>query len=385
MYFSLAFFLIYAAYAAINPYLPILLRLSGYSPSAVGILMGILEGAGIAGPFIFGHFADKWGRYKPGLIITHIMILLTLIPLTVFRGPLIAGLLMIVMGVGFRSAFPLLDAVVTLNIGPAGNYGRVRTAGSVGFVLMMLFLQITPFLRPDNPANIAWWMAITTTLALVSMLFIPGNDTNAGGRVFSAAPGRRRGGSIRTPLLIIGLLIIAISRLSMASINSFFSLFLVEYMGWNAVGFMWALASVSEVPFMFLSRRLIGRFGALPILTVSAAMVTARLSIYALFPYKGGVIIAQLLHSICYGLFHPAAVAFISGNVPPERRALGMSLYLSLGSGLPNLLGSILGGFIIDHMGYRALFGIFALFPVLAVGLYGLLIFIAKNPRRGYP
>jgi hypothetical protein len=35
-------------------------------------------------------------------------------------------------------------------------------------------------------------------------------------------------------------------------------------------------------------------------------------------------------------------------------------------------------------MGYRALFGIFALFPVLAVGLHGLLILVAKNPRRGY-
>jgi PPP family 3-phenylpropionic acid transporter len=384
MYFPLAFFLIYAAYAAINPYIPILLRFSGYSPSTVGILMGILEGAGIAGPFIFGYFADKWGRYKPGLIITHIMILLTLIPLMVFRSLPAAGLLMTVLGLGFRSAFPLLEAVTTINIGNTGNYGRIRTAGSVGFVLMMLFLQVTPFFRPDNTAHITWWMAITTSAALVSMIIIPGRYTNTGGRGFLAAPRLGKGGHIWTPILIIGLLMIAISRLSMASINSFFSLFLVEYMGWNAVGFMWALASASEIPFMFLSRRLIGRFGDLPILTLSAVMVTVRLSIYAFFPYKGGIIIAQLLHSVCYGLFHPAAVAFISGHVPPERRALGMSLYLSLGNGVPTLLGSILGGLIIDHLGYRALFGVFALFPLMAAGLYGLLIFVAKNPRRSY-
>jgi PPP family 3-phenylpropionic acid transporter len=384
MYFPLALFLIYTAYASINPYIPILLRFSGHSPSTVGILMGILEGAGIAGPFIFGCFADKWGRYKPGLIITHIMILLTLIPLLVFRGPLAAGILMTVLGLGFRSAFPLLDAVITINIGNTGNYGKIRTAGSVGFVLMMLFLQVTPILRPDNPVNITWWMAITTTAALVSMIIIPGRYTNTGSRGFSAAPRRERGGSLWTPPLILGLCIIGISRLAMASINSFFSLFLVEYIRWNAVGAMWALATASEVPFMFLSRRLIGRFGAFPILIVSAAMVTVRLSIYALFPYKGGVIAAQLLHSICYGLFHPAAVAFISDNVPPERRALGMSLYLSLGSGLPTLLGSVLGGLIVDHLGYRLLFGIFALFPVLALGIYGLLIFVAKSPRQRY-
>jgi PPP family 3-phenylpropionic acid transporter len=385
MYFALAFFLIYVSYAAINPYIPILLRFSGYSASAVGILMGILEGAGIAGPFIFSFFADKWGRYKPGLVITHVLVLLTLIPLLVFRQPLIAGILIAALGLGFRSSVPLLDAVTTISIGHTGNYGKIRTAGSVGFVLMMLFLQLTPFLKPDTPVNITWWMGISTVLSLVSMIIIPGHFTNTGlGRRAGRETRRDRGKTIWTPLLILGLCIIGISRLAMASINSFFSLFLVEYIRWNAVGAMWALASASEVPFMYLSRRLIGRYGALPILALSAAMVSVRLSIYAVFPSRGGVIAAQFLHSICYGLFHPAAIAFISGNVPPERRALGMSLYLSLGNGLPTLLGSFLGGFIIDLAGYRALFSIFALFPLAALGIYGFIL-VAKNSGTGYP
>jgi PPP family 3-phenylpropionic acid transporter len=383
MYFSLAFFLIYTSYAAINPYIPILLRFSGYRPSTVGILLGILEGAGIAGPFFFSFFADKWGRYKPGLVITHSMTLLVLIPLVLFRSPLIAGLLMLILGAGFRSAFPLLDAVTTISLGNTGDYGKIRTAGSLGFVLMMLFLQLTPVLPPENIPHITWWMGITTVLALVSMIIIPGRYTNIRSRGFLPAPRRGQDKKLWTPLLVLGLLMIAVSRLAMTSINGFFSLFLVEYMEWNAVGFMWALASASELPFMYLSRRLIVRFGALPILAFTAAMVTVRLSIYAIFPYRGGIIAAQLLHSLCYGLFHPAAIAFISGNVPPERRALGMSLYLSLGNGLPTLLGSILGGFIIEHSGYRALFGIFALFPLAALGIYSF-IFIAKKPPAGY-
>jgi hypothetical protein len=55
----------------------------------------------------------------------------------------------------FSLAFPLMDATATLNLGPTGNYGGIRTAGSVNFVLMMLFLQVTPFLRPDNPVNVS--------------------------------------------------------------------------------------------------------------------------------------------------------------------------------------------------------------------------------------
>jgi PPP family 3-phenylpropionic acid transporter len=380
MYFVPAFFLIYASYAAINPYIPMELRFSGYSASAVGVFMGILEGAGIGGPFLFSFFADRGGRYKPGLVITHAMTLAALVPLLLFRQPLATGFFIVILGVGFRSSFPLLDAAATIGIGRTGNYGKIRTAGSVGFVLMMLFLQFTPVLWPGNPVNITWWMALTTTLSLAAMLLIPRRFTNAGpGNRAGPAPPRKGRKSIWTSLLILGLLIIGISRLAMASINSFFSLFLVEYMGWNAVGSMWALASASEIPFMYLSRPLIKRFGALPLLAFSTLVVAIRLGIYTVFPFKGGIIAAQLLHSICYGLFHPAAVAFITSAVPPERRALGMSLYLSLGTGLPTFLGSILGGFIIDLAGYRALFGIFSLFPLGALGIYAFMHAAKKN------
>jgi PPP family 3-phenylpropionic acid transporter len=177
----------------------------------------------------------------------------------------------------------------------------------------------------------------------------------------------------------MGLLVIALSRLAMAPINGFISLAVLEEMHWNAVGLMAALAAVAEVPFMFISGRLIRRFGPFPLVAFASAMVGLRLGLYALFPFRGAVIIGQLLHSLCYGIFHPAAVALIASCVPPERRALGMSLYLSLGTGLPALLGNIAGGIIIEHWGYRVLFTSFISFAVMAVGLY---LFTRFHRRR---
>jgi MFS family permease len=63
-----------------------------------------------------------------------------------------------------------------------------------------------------------------------------------------------------------------------------------------------------------------------------------------------------------------------------------MSLYLSLGTGLPTLAGNILGGYLIDHAGYRTLFGSFTIFPVLALGLYWFTALHRKggeNPHKG--
>jgi len=87
-------------------------------------------------------------------------------------------------------------------------------------------------------------------------------------------------------------------------------------------------------------------------------------------PTKLGVIAGQLLHSLCYGLFWPAAVAFIDLKTPPAYRTTGIALLLSLGLGLPYVLGSALGGVIIEAFGYRWLFASFSLFAVASLALY---------------
>jgi PPP family 3-phenylpropionic acid transporter len=336
-------------------------------------LLGIFEGAGIAGPFLFGYFADTWGRYKPGLISVFILLLISAIPLAVWINPVISALFLGIMAIGFRTIIPLMDAVTTINLGSGGDYGKIRTVGSASFIVMVLFLQWTPFLRPDTPLNIALWISITSLAALCSMAMIPSQYTGTGRPPPAVTPHVMKTGTNRriwSPLFIIGLIIIALSRLAMAPVNGFLSLYVTEYIHWNAVGLVWALSSAAEVPFMYISGRIIRRFGAFRLLAFTTVAVGLRLLIYTLFPLRGGIIIAQLLHSLCYGLFHPAAISFISSCVPPERRALGMSLYLSLGTGLPTLAGNILGGYIIDHSGYRTLFGSFMGFPVLALGLY---------------
>jgi PPP family 3-phenylpropionic acid transporter len=142
---------------------------------------------------------------------------------------------------------------------------------------------------------------------------------------------------------------------------------------------MWALSSGVEIPLIFLSKRLIRRFHALPLMTAATAAILVRYLVILLFPTRLGAALSQLTHSFCFGVFHPAAVAFISRCVPPERRALGMSLYLSLGTGLPTLLGTVAGGFIVDYYGFPALFASFSVFAVAGVLLY---LLTRKHTKR---
>ncbi|MDR2160460.1 MAG: MFS transporter [Treponema sp.] len=372
MRFIPVFITVYMVFAAVNPYISLLVRGLGYRPALVGVLLGIFEGAGIAGPFIFGFFADRTGRYRLCLIVTFVLSLIAVVPLVTLVHPLASAVCLALLAFGFRSTIPLLDAFTTISLKNSGNYGKIRTLGSFSFLVLVIFFQFTPFLRPDCSFNIAVWIGLCSAVAVFSALPLPARAQQAF-RPDSEGSQKR---ALWSPLLVTGMIMIILIRLAMTAHYSFFPLYLVEYMRWDAVGLTFAVSSLSEIPFMFLSGPLIRRFGPGKLLAVSAAGIGIRLFLYALFPFRPVVLAAQVLHALCFGLFHPAAVALISSCVPPERRALGMSLYLSLGTGFPAFLGNILGGLILEQWGYKILFSSFVIFPLLAMG-----IFLFASPR----
>ncbi|AEJ19091.1 MFS transporter [Gracilinema caldarium] len=373
MNLGIVFFFAFTVYGVASPYLSVLVRDLGYPPSMVGLLLGLFEIAGIVGPFFIGRYSDSRGRYRPGLFIVLLIIPLALIPLLIWRHILVTTIALILLAFGIRSIIPLLDAAATLLLTKKDDYGKIRSIGSLSFVLTALLLQFTPVLQPHTAFAIGIWLGITALAAMITLPLLregaihqpefkneiePTLSNNAG--THPAFP----------PVFIIGLIIIALGRLSMAPIASFFSLYVSEELHWNAVGLMWALSAVSEIPFMFISGRLLRKYGAAPLIALSMVAVIARLGFYAFYPTMGGAIIGQLLHSLCYGLFHPAAVAFVSTHVPPQKRAVGLTMYISLGVGLPTFIGSALGGYVVEFFGYRILFGSYTIFSFIGLIVY---------------
>jgi len=380
---ALSFFAVFSVYGVTSPYLPVLVRGLGYGAALVGILLGLFELAGIAGPFLFGRLADRLGRYKPSLFLALALVAAAAIPLSLIRNPFVSTLAIIVLAAGLKSLIPLMDATATITLGSKGNYGLVRAAGSVSFVFVALGLQYVPFMRPDKALNIGIWLIITAIVSMVALIFLP--DSRPRPRAAHCPePAELAGGKrkIMDAGLLAGFAVIALGRLAMAPVVSFFSLFLVEEIRWDAVGLMWAISATSEIPVMIFSSRLIRRFGAPRLLAASVVAVAARLAVYALFPNPAGAVTGQLLHSLCFGLFHPAAVAFVSARVPPERRATGMALYLAFCIGIPTFLGSALGGWVVELAGYRVLFASFIVFALASTVLYLFTHKLMEDPAR---
>ncbi|GHT49802.1 MFS transporter [Spirochaetia bacterium] len=389
MYWGFLFGVLFLMYGAAGPYLSILLRSLGFSHSYVGILTALCEGAAILSPFVFGQFADRCGRYKPIIIFTFLVSALSAAFILLKPPLLLCSISLIFLSFAYRGAQPLVEAVCTINMGKNGNYGKYRVVGSLTYFLIVVFLQFTPVLRPNTAANISLWTMICAGIGMVFVLFSPSylltnikkekrgtdiakSDEDAN-KIHNLSGDNIRGAhkeNLWTPVLVLGIILVFLSRLAMAPINSFVPLYVVEYLEWDAIGLMFALSSGSEMPFILISKKLIKRFGDLQLIAAGTIAVILRLLICAIFPYKGGIVVSQCLHSLSYGVFHPAAISFITRNVPPDKRALGMSLYFALGTGVPTLIGNAGVGFIVEYFGYRVMFASFSLPAIAALVLY---------------
>ena len=366
---------LFAVPAVSAPYLAILLRDLGYSPIWVGILLGVFAGAGIVGPFAFGYWADRVGNYRYALIVSAIVPTLLAIPLVIWVHPALSAIFLVLMAFGLRSAVSLLDSITTIQIGETGNYGRIRVWGSVSFIVVTMFLQVTPFLRPDNARNIALWLTLVSAMSVVPFLLLPKASLSSSIGARAGGKSAEKGRPIFSAYVLGGLGIIFAISFSMSAVYSYFPLYLTEVLEWDVVGLMFAIGAASELPVIFLSAALLRRFGPLPLLAVSAAGVSLRLLIWAFLPFGPFVLASQLLHALCFGTFLPAMVYFIAGIFPPKNRGKGMSLFIALGTGLPSLLGTLAGGAILEAMagaaGFRTLFTLYAAISGLGVLVYG--------------
>jgi PPP family 3-phenylpropionic acid transporter len=365
--------------AIIAPYLPILLRELGYSPVWIGILLGIHSGAGIAGPILFGHLADKTRNYRPVLIITCLLPALMIFPLIRWVHIIISAIFISFLAFGQRSTVPLLDAITTIQIGKTGNYGRIRVWGSITFVLATLFFQWTPFIKPNSAGNISIWVFIAAIISVIPILALPGTVLRPSAEHHTEIEAETEKKPLAISIYAIsGFSIIFLCNFSMTSVYTYFPLYLTGTLQWDAVGLMFALAAVSEIPFMFISGALIRRFGSLPLLALGAAGIALRLLIWVFLPFRPFILASQMLHSLCFGILHPAAIHFISEIFPARKRGFGMSLYTALGMGLPSLVGNMVGGAVVEAVGYPFLFTLYA-----AIAGFAILIVVGVRLQQG--
>lgn len=362
-----AYFLMFSHVAVYVQYLQLHLRWLGYSNAQVGLLMGLLQVSGVAGALLMGAIVDRRPITRTLLAIAIVGSALLVVTLG-FAGGIVAAIpITIAIGVLFRSEIPLLDTHVSLVLSKSGHdYGRVRVWGTIGFVVASLAFQFAGYPRPDIEGSIVTAFVVVAALFLVAVVVLPRARATADDR----APGSR-GRLPRSFWLVV--LIVFLANSGFSAHGAFFSIYVQDMLPGFLVSGAWAIGAIAEIPAILFGGNVVRRAGVRAMLVVAAAAMAVRLLVYAVLPQTVPVLAAQLLHAFTFGALHVAGMNFISNAVDPDARGRAVSLYNALGFGMPGLLGGILGGQVLEYLGFSALFLVFAVPP--AVGALVAVVF----------
>jgi PPP family 3-phenylpropionic acid transporter len=388
------YFLLFASFGILVPYLQLYLKARGFTPSRIGALLGIYALAGIVGPIFVSRLADSRTAYRSLLVGSLVASAAAFLPLQLTTRFLVAAVLLALIGASYLSSAPLLDSAVSRILpDPARQYGRFRVAGSIGFILVSLFLQFGASRLAIGGARSAFGGAQSGAVSAGASLpilvaFCFSALCAAGAAIFlprvpkSESPphpaGRAGAASTFDIRFWAVIAVIFLGRFGMGAYYSFFSLYLRETFGGSGVSLLWAIGSLAEIAPMWFSGRLIARWGLRTVLAVSLAAITVRLGLFVIAPSLVVIALAQLLHAFTFGTFHTAAVSYVNTAIPAERRGLGMAIYTAVGIGCASFLASFAGGYIIEAHGYVALYLVYA-----AVPLGGILLLFTKALRAG--
>ena len=354
------------AVATLSPYLQIIFRNKGYSHSLSGTLIALCQLSAIIMPLIISSISDKRGRTKPMIILCVVLSIILAFPFLLSNNFVIVAVSAFILNGFFWCINPLADGFINRKLsGDSSRYGTIRAMGTLSYVTALVLFGVTGFPHENDNSSILLCMMIFLPLLVLGASFLKEDKRvekkEEKGKLFSFSWFPKR--------FYIFMGIVALTRVGQSVVEKLLSSYMTENLGLGDSFVLFiALGAVFEFFCMILFGKLNkkGILSSTTILTISAVGLTVRLLLY-LIPGLPAFILAQTLHGLTFGALHLCATSYTAANVDKNHYDLGMTLYWSLATNLPEMLGALVGGFIIDSFGYPTLFLSYSFFPLLAV------------------
>jgi PPP family 3-phenylpropionic acid transporter len=384
--FGLCFFTVFSVFGVVLPYLQKLLALQGFNEKQIGFILAAGATVGVVAPPLWGWLSDH-SRHRRRLLAA--AGLGTLVPFLAFGWitsfwPAFA--VSIVFGFFFRPIVPLADGMALRYIAEhGGDYGRMRTAGSVSFILIILFMEQLGVAGPAGRTVILGAAAVCVLALVGSVGLLPLTDREKAERASRENHQRHYDSRLffRGPFIAF-MAVAFLNRMAMVGYYGFFTLFLQREMHFQEAGYVWIVGPIAEIPVLFFSGALIRRIGVRRMIAVGCAAAAIRLIGTALAPSVLFILPLQLLHAGTFGAFYAASLHYLQRLVPRDMKQSAMAIFNGVSFGLAAIVGNAIGGIIIHHLGYRVMYASFGLIAITA--LAGLLAFVREPaPEAGGP
>ncbi|MEN9934406.1 MAG: hypothetical protein RLZZ387_985 [Chloroflexota bacterium] len=363
---KLFYFFWFVALGTSMPFIVLYYREAGLDPAQIGLLLavpGVLQI--VAGP-LWGLLADalRLPRLLPVVIVG------TLVPVALIGqvesfAPIFA--LVVVHALFMVAVSPLADSATLAALGGAHErYGAQRVWGAVGWGVSTVVAGW--LVERLGLGFIFWAYPLTGALAALAAAVMPRAELPAAANLAGATRTL-----LRDPRWVRFLGSALLIGCSGALVHGFLSLYLQDLgAGGEQIGLAYLVASISELPVMALSPFVLRRWGARPLLITAGLAYTVRMAIFAAAPVPEWVLVAQLLHGLCFAAMWTGGVVEAQRLAPAGLEATAQSLFGTFTFGIAVVLANTIGGVFYRDFGFGALFAAAAVLSLL--GALGLLV-----------
>jgi MFS transporter, PPP family, 3-phenylpropionic acid transporter len=350
------YFLYFGTVGITQPFLPAYLRSLELSTAQVGLLLALSPLMSLVTPPVWGHLADRTGHIGRILSVLAVGATLCFAPLLRVDHFLTLLATLAAFAAFASSITPMVDSLALNRVAlVGGSYAHLRLFGSLGFVVLTTSFGLLAQ-RVDTRV-VAVPLGLLGLLALWSFTLHGGASAGASRHPLAGFQLLRDHKDLRWMLAAT-----CLHWMACAPYNGMLAIHVLSlHLPPSVVGLSAGTAVAAEVAAMLLYPRFADRIAPRHLLCVAFVLSALRWIGMAFATSALPLIALALLHSMTFGIFYVASVAFMARRIPIHLRATGQGLFSSITMGIGGLVGSASSG-----VGYSLLGGGHGLFAVAA-------------------
>jgi len=354
------FYLFYFALVGVYIiFMPKVLTDFGYSVAQVGVVYAVAPFMRFLLPFLFKHLIELNQKiYLLSLVSTFVATLLFLGTTQNFYLYLIANL---IFGASMGVSLPFVETISMQQIAKK-EYGKIRLWGSVGFIVIALWLGKIL----TSPYEALYYLAGTAFMILVVGYFALQFDEES--KNIEEQESDSSFSLIRFWAFWASLFLM---QLAFGGFYIFFTIYEIEHgVSLEIVSWMWSFGVICEIVMLYFQNSFLEK-NILNILKIATLITVFRWMLLYLYPENIWLTFtSQSLHAFSFALYHVATISYVFSIY--SQKKLAQQFLLGIGFGLGGAVGSILARWIYGEY----------LFLIEAIITFGAFIMLLIHSRR---
>ena len=338
-------------------FMPVALEGFGYNKIEIGIIYAVAPFMRFLLPFLFKYYVKLTHKiYIYSLFLILISSTLFIFTVDNFIAYLFASLL---LGASMGVSLPFVETISLQQLSK-GVYGKVRMWGSVGFIVIALWLkELDPL-----PITTIYIMVLTSFLTLIFGFFslrydkIKEQQKQEDESSFSL----KKYWAFWTSIFLM--------QMAFGGFYTFFSLYETNHGFAEYFPYLWTFAVVCEIIMLYFQAPLLQK-NLLTILKFATLMTVIRWLLLYLYPDSLEItFFSQSFHAISFALYHTASITYVFSLYTQKR--LAQQFFLGISFGLGGSIGSFVAGYIYGEY----------LFLFEAIITFGAFIMLVVHDKR---